>query len=59
MIKDQLIKARCTAIEKQYLVEFMHFNKYKTLSEALRALINTHISNNSIEVRNGGKIELK
>lgn len=30
MIKDQLIKARCTATEKQYLMQYMKDNKYKS-----------------------------
>lgn len=48
MIKNELIKARCTAIEKRYLIEFMHHNKYKTLSEALRAILNNHMEVNQI-----------
>ena len=59
MIKDQLIKSRCTAIEKQYLMELMHLNEYKSLSESLRAVINNHMTNNPIEKRNGSKIEFK
>lgn len=59
MKKDQLIKARCTATEKKYLLELMHTSKYKSLSEALRAVINNHMINNPIEKRNGGKIEFK
>lgn len=43
MIKDQLIKARCTSIEKQYLIELMYSNKYKSLSETLRSIINIHM----------------
>lgn len=48
MKKIELIKARCTATQKQYLMEFMHHNKYKSLSEALRAVINNYMANNSI-----------
>ena len=43
MTKSELIKARCTAEQKQYLLEIMHFNKYKNLSEAIRAIINNHM----------------
>lgn len=59
MIKDQRIKARCTAIEKQYIVEFMHSNKHRSLSEALRAILNNQMIVNPIEIRNGGRIEFK
>lgn len=59
MIKDQLIKARCTATQKQYLIELMNHNKYKTLSEAIRAILNNHMIVNPIEIRNGGEIEFK
>ncbi len=48
MIKDQLIKARCTVEQKQYLMELIHSNKYKNLSEAIRALINNHMINEPI-----------
>ena len=43
MIKDQLIKARCTSSEKQYIEKFMYKNKYRSLSEAIRAIINNHM----------------
>lgn len=43
MIKSELIKARCTSTEKQYLIEYMHSNSYRTLSEAIRAIINNHM----------------
>lgn len=40
MIKSELIKARCTASEKQYIENFMYENKHRSLLEALRTIIN-------------------
>lgn len=57
MIKDQLIKARCTATEKQYLMQYMKDNKYKSLSEALRAILNNHMIINT--TAGGGATDAK
>lgn len=43
MIKSELIKARCTSSEKQYIEKFMYKNKYRSLSEAIIAIINNHM----------------
>lgn len=43
MIKSELIKARCTSSEKQYIEKFMYKNKYRSLSQAIRAIINNHM----------------
>ena len=43
MIKSELIKARCTSSEKQYIEKFMYKNNYRSLSEAIRAIINNHM----------------
>ena len=40
MIKSELIKSRCTASEKQYIENVTYQNKYRSLPEALRAIIN-------------------
>ena len=55
MVKDQLIKARCTVKQKQYLLKLMHYNKYKNLSEVIRALINSHMLVNSFIPAGGAK----
>lgn len=55
MIKDQLIKARCTVEQKQYLLELMHSNKYKNLSEVIRDLINNHMVNKPIVCQSNRK----
>ena len=39
MTKSELIKARCTVEQKQYIEKFMYKNKYRSLSEAIRAII--------------------
>ena len=43
MTKSELIKARCTVEQKQYIEKFMYKNKYRSLSEAIRAIINNHM----------------
>lgn len=55
MIKSELIKARCTSTEKQYLIEYMHSNSYRTLSETIRAIINDSMLNKSILSARGAK----
>ena len=57
MIKSELIKARCTASEKQYIENFMYKNKYRSLSETLRAIINNHMIVNQTVV--GGATDAK
>lgn len=43
MTKAEIIKTRCTEIQKQYLIEFMHHNRFKRLSEALRDILDNHM----------------
>lgn len=55
MIKDQLIKARCTSSEKQYIEKFMYKNKCRSLSEAIRVIINNHMIVNQMLSAGGAK----
>ncbi|WP_154665260.1 hypothetical protein [Romboutsia timonensis] len=55
MIKDQLIKARCTVEQKQYIEKFMYKNKCRSLLEAIRAIINNHMIFNPMLPAGGAK----
>ena len=55
MTKSELIKARCTVEQKQYIEKFMYKNKCRSLSEAIRVIINNHMIVNQMLSAGGAK----